>query len=496
MKRNSRLILYSLLFLPCVAISFILSSCSDEAPTTGPTPVITWKMPAGRFTTYTGETIMLVPDIENIDNTTTYLWSLDGKTVGTADSYTFVTDTAGEYFISLHVTNRFGSADDEIKVTVKERTTELWPEIPRNDSTFTWKFPFTSINIPIGRDIHLHPYMQTCADEAKYIWTMDGITLSNTQEVIFSGTSEGQYILNLTATRNDSVLESQDFTINVCPAAGTYRRNQSGASMVNKIYEYMPAPGHQVNGYIIIGESYPDGCTHEQACDTVLNHFRNRWMVSLGGQGGYVVAGFDHSVSCKGDAYDLCIKGNPYNYQSEPGIIWVSQDVNGDGLPNDLWYELAGSEYGTANERQEYAITYYRPQDAFSAVGWRDMDGMEDYIPYLSYWNPKPYYWQDWQQTEEMTFFGTRLASHHSYANGYSDIPPYDWGYADNLGSDFLEGSEGKMGYYHIRQARTWDGKEANLEYIDFVKVQTAQTGWTPNLGEISTEIYYIGEVK
>ena len=52
------------------------------------------------------------------------------------------------------------------------------------------------------------------------------------------------------------------------------------------------------------------------------------------------------------------------------------------------------------------------------------------------------------------------------------------------------------MGYYHIQQARTWDGKEANLEYIDFVKVQTAQTGWTPNLGDISTEIYYIGEVK
>ena len=95
-----------------------------------------------------------------------------------------------------------------------------------------------------------------------------------------------------------------------------------------------------------------------------------------------------------------------------------------------------------------------------------------------------------------MTFFGTRLLSHHTYANGYSDIPPYDWGYADNYGSDFIEGSEGKMGYYHIQQARTWDGKEANLQYIDFVKVQTAQTGWTPNLGDISTEIYYIGEVK
>ena len=493
MKRYHHILLSSLLIFQSI---LLLSSCSDKETITGPLPIITWRMSGGRFTAYTGETVMLVPDILNTDETTTYLWSIDGKNVGTSDSYTFITETAGEYFIKLYVTNRFGSADDEVKVTVKERTTELWPEIPRNDSTFTWKFPFTHINIPIGRDIHLRPYMQTCANGANYIWTMNGVTISNIQEVVFAGKSEGEYTLNLTATRKDSVLASQDIIINVCPAAGTYRRNQSGASMANRIFEYMPAPGHQVNGYTVIGESFPDGCTHEQACDTVLSHFRNKWMVSLGGQGGYLVAGFDHSVSNKGDKYDLCIKGNPYNYQSEPGIIWVSQDVNGDGLPNDLWYELAGSEYGTINEKQEYAITYYRPQNPFSAVGWRDLDGKEDYIPYLSYWNPKPFYWQDWQQTREMTFFSTRLASHHSYADGYSDIPPYDWGYADNLGSDFIEGSEGKMGYYHIQQARTWDGKEANLEYIDFVKVQTAQTGWTPNLGEISTEIYYIGEVK
>ena len=493
MRRHHYFILYYLPFLLCV---LSLSSCSDKDPITGPVPIITWKMSGGRFTTYTGETIMLVPDIENIDETTTYQWSIDGKTVGTADSYTFLSETTGEYYIAFHVTNKFGSADDEVKVTVKERTTELWPEIPRNDSTFTWKFPFTDINIPIGRDIHLRPYMQTCNNGVTYTWTMDGTTISNTQETVFTGTSEGQYLLNLTATRNDSILGTQDFTINVCPAAGVYRRNQSGASMVNKIFEYMPAPGHQVNGYIIVGESFPKGCTHEQACNIVLDHFRNRWMASLGGQGGYLIAGFDHSVPNKGNEYDLCIKGNPFNYQSEPGIIWVSQDVNGDGLPNDLWYELAGSEYGTTNERQEYAVTYYRPQDACSSVGWRDLDGTEDYIPYMSYWNPQPYYWQDWQESDEMTFFGTRLLSHHTYANGYSDIPPYDWGYADNYGSDFIEGPEGKMGYYHIQQARTWDGKEANLQYIDFVKVQTAQTGWTPNLGDISTEIYYIGEVK
>ena len=76
---------------------------------------------------------------------------------------------------------------------------------------------------------------------------------------------------------------------------------------------------------------------------------------------------------------------------------------------------------------------------------------------------------------------------------GISDIPPYDWGYADNLG-DFIDGPAGKMGYYKISNARTWDGKPADLQYIDFIRIQTAQTGSTPNLGEISTEVYYISD--
>ena len=115
------------------------------------------------------------------------------------------------------------------------------------------------------------------------------------------------------------------------------------------------------------------------------------------------------------------------------------------------------------------------------------------YIPYLSYWNPSDYYWQPWVAGTEHTYFGSRLRDRSTYENGISDIPPYDWGYVDNL-NDLIEGPAGKMGYYKISNARTWDGKPANLEYIDFVKIQTAQTGSTPNLGEISTEVYYISD--
>ena len=277
---------------------------------------------------------------------------------------------------------------------------------------------------------------------------------------------------------------------------------QDDHSLVNKVYEFMPAPGHQVNGYSVVGDFIHDGATMEEACEEALRHFQKQWMVSLGAQGGYIIAGFDHKVINSNGDYDLIIRGNPYSYQSEPGIIWVSMDENGDGLPNDTWYELAGSEYGTENETFNYAITYYKPESPMSATRWKDNMGGEGIVPYDKYWNSHDWYWQDWVPTEVTpegecrTYYGSRLKDTHTYINGVTTEPPFDWGYADNNGSDYFK-NENKsfptaMGYYRISNAMTHDGKPANLPYIHFVKVQTAQTGYSENLLEISTEVYGI----
>lgn len=278
-------------------------------------------------------------------------------------------------------------------------------------------------------------------------------------------------------------------------------------SLVTRVFEYMPAPGHQVNGYTVVGDFIHDGATMEEACEVVLEHWKNQYMVSLGGQGGYVVAGFDHNVLNSNGEYDIAIKGNPYSYQSEPGVIWVMKDENGDGLPNDTWYELKGSEYGTENETLDYAITYYKPTTAQSDIEWTDNQGGKGVIPYMSAWNKHDSYWQDWVPTEVdsegreyRTYYGSRLKDTHTYENGYTLEPPFAWGYADNDGSDyciygkFIPGKS--FGYYKISNAVTADGKPANLDYINFVKVQTGQTGCSPNLGEISTEVYGIWAVN
>ena len=277
--------------------------------------------------------------------------------------------------------------------------------------------------------------------------------------------------------------------------------------LVDKVFEYMPAPGHQVNGYTVVGDFIHDGASMQEACDSVMKHWRKTWMVSLGGQGGYCVAGFKDKVANTNGDYEIAIKGNPYSYQSEPGIIWVSMDKNGDGLPNDTWYELAGSEYGTENETLDYAITYYKPTTPKSDIRWTDNQGGEGIIPYMDAWNKHDSYFQDWIPTEKdsegreyHTYYGSRLKDTHTYENGMSMMYPFAWGYADNDGDDYRRNPEinfnGALGYFKISNAVTHDGKPANLPHINFIKIQTGQTGWTPNLGEISTEVYGIWSIK
>ena len=490
----------------CVMALLLLTACSDNdgGEEGGLAPTITFPVASARYRMELGSELEIVPRCEHVDGRTTYEWSMDGTVIGTEASYTFQAKELGEFFIKVKVTNSYGTTADELKITVikveqlseNESTDGLFTP---NDSVFAWKFPWTSMNIPQGRTVKVKAYMIENDLGGTYTWALDGQPLTDmglqTSDDVScvldaDGLSQGSHVLLLTM-RNDTCEVSQAFHVNVCPTEGTYRRavTAESRSLVNKVYEYMPAPGHQVNGYTIVGDFIHGGASMEEACDKVLEHWKKMWSVSMGAQGGYVIAGFDHSVENSG-GYDLVVKGNPFSYQSEPGIIWVSQDVNGDGLPNDLWYELAGSEYGTENSTMEYAITYYKPQHPQSHTAWKDCFGDTGIVPYMSLWNTHAYYWQDWVGGTEHTYFGTRLKDTHTYEGGYT------MGYADNQGSDYFKNMDfddiNAMGYYKISNAKTWDGKDAHLQYIDFVKVQTAQTGYSPNLGDISTEVYGI----
>ena len=250
-----------------------------------------------------------------------------------------------------------------------------------------------------------------------------------------------------------------------------------------RVYEYMPAPGQFVNA-LPVATAGDTPQTMAAKAEAAIAYSAGK-TVCLGAWGGYIVFGFDHPVVNSGDEYDFRIKGNATyaSYAqdatrkggaSEPGIVLVSYDANGNGLPEDAWYELAGSEYNSPQTIRHYAVTYTRP-NGLQDVPWTDNRGGNGVVPrnefhqqdYFPLWAP-----------DELTFTGSRLAP-----NAVFILYCYDYGYADNHPNK-TDGCK-----FCIRWAVDQNGLPKDLPAIHFVKVYTAVQqvcGW---IGETSTEI-------
>ncbi len=417
---------------------------------------------------------------------TSYAWSVDGSEVSTEPVYTFVGDETGDYVLRLETVNEDGS--DAVQFTVSVKSPE--------EVDFFWSFSQTEYNMSLGRRIQLRIQDVRNAFDAVYTWYVDGsqVQTGERTDYVFTGSEEGQYEVRV-MMENAYLTASQTLVVNVCPPEGTYRRPGSSASgaSVNKVHEFLPAPGQFVNEYYT-------AVTMEEACRYAEGRMAQTQYVSLGGFGGYIVAGFDHSVENDGD-YNIAITGNAFDGSSEPGIVWVMQDENGDGLPNDTWYELKGSEYGKAETDRDYAVTYYRPEAPSMSVTWTDNRGNTGTVEYLGAFHRQEYYYPAWVEEDSYTLRGTCLKARNYDASGngtYWVNPAYDWGYADNFSSidrltdDDNYNASPADNHFRISDAVTFDGRPAGLSYIDFVKVQVgvnASSGW---LGEISTEIFDI----
>lgn len=263
------------------------------------------------------------------------------------------------------------------------------------------------------------------------------------------------------------------------------------------VFEYTPAPGQFINETKTGGF---DGTqtTPEAAAAYATQRMKDGIWVSLGGFGGYIVVGFDHSIDNTG-GYDFGIMGNSFKGSSEPGIVWVMQDQNGNGLPDETWYELAGSETGKPETIQNYSVTYYRPSEPQKPVQWTDCEGNSGQIDYWKQYHRQDYYYPLWIEEDSYTLTGTCLKARNYDTSGkgtYWVNEEYDWGYVDNFSPiDRLTNSDNanadaNANYFKISNAIDKDGNPVNLKYIDFVKVQVAvnaKSGW---LGEVSTEVF------
>lgn len=327
-----------------------------------------------------------------------------------------------------------------------------------------------------------------------YRWTVDGVEVSSGRELLFLSADEGIHEIVLEIIDPDNPMR-HEITVEVVHEDVEY------SPYISRVLEYRPAPGQFVNEMPLYeeGDTEADmiGKVEECICGTANS------LITLGAWGGYVTFAFDHTVMNVPGENDLYIKGNAF-YQvrgdrpggnAEPGIIMVSLDVNGNGLPDDEWYELRGSAHSDPATRHDYSVTYYPPQPGHEIITsaiftdehyirWEDSLKEEGWISANTF-HSQPYFPQ-WLPQEPMTFSGTRLPDNGVDEGGLTGyvLYTYSWGYADNHPN-----TEETLCSVDISNAINSAGEAVSLPGVDFVRVYTGVNQYCGRIGEISTEI-------
>ena len=351
------------------------------------------------------------------------------------------------------------------------------------------------------RPLILHP--EFTGDS--YQWTMPAVdgtdsVVGTERDFIFCQADTGDYSLRLNIIDKQNPVE-QKIRIVVWEEQVAYSR------YISTVYEYRPAPGQFVNEMPKYEEGNTAADMAKKAQECISG--KNDVMISLGGYGGYVTFGFDHSVVNKHGEYDFKILGNAFYADSnpnpekgvggscEPGIVMVSFDRNQNGIPDDEWYELAGSAYHHPDTKHHYQITYYRPDSDHVAtpqkkspiidttyILWRDNYDNTGYVMKNIY--HKQDYFPRWLE-DSISFSGTCLpknAVDESGKGSYYVLYAFDWGYVDNHPNDSIN----KISF-DIDWAVDSNGTPVHLPCIDFVRVYTAENQYCGWIGETSTEL-------
>ena len=349
-------------------------------------------------------------------------------------------------------------------------------------------------------DVYFIPRMQKLPLRSEltgnsYLWTVtapsgETVRTATSRSLIFLEAEEGAYEVTLTISGDDGTLTSTA-TVNV------YHEEVEYSPYISRVYEYCPAPGQFINTMPEFEEGDTYGSMLEKATRCISGTADE--LISLGGWGGYVTFGFDHTLVSDPDAPELRLWGNAFYNETtdgtrggsaEAGIIWVSFDENCNGVPDDTWYELAGSEFD--HTVRNYAVTYTRPTADNGPIGWADCNGNSDTQPHLSF-HSNPYFPQ-WLDDTELTFTGSLLPANASLTAGSSSdyfLTSFPWGYADNHPN-----SESALNSFDFANARDAAGMPVSLPGVDFVRVVTGIRQICGPIGETSTELSRAADLR
>lgn len=345
-----------------------------------------------------------------------------------------------------------------------------------------------------------------------YLWLLDGSEIARTKDLEYMFEEVGEYELILRASQGEN---HYDYLFAVTVTFDNIEPAPEGATAyITKVLDFVPAVGQFTNAL----PTYDEGDTQEVMNEKVLAAIGNnkKKMISLGGFGGYVVVGFDHTITNVTGKRDFRVLGNafysaanpdsdaPEGGSCEPGVIMVAYDKNQNGMPDeDEWYEIAGSAHEDAalelwydkavaagndvETYRNYEITYYRPETSEERekyIRWEDNRGNSGYKVKNTFHNQC--YFPEWIKEDKITFKGTCLpqnAVDESGQGNYFVLYKFRYGYADNEVNTKDESA------IDIDWAVNSKGQKVHLPGIDFIKIYTGvnqENGW---LGECSTEI-------
>lgn len=354
----------------------------------------------------------------------------------------------------------------------------------------------SNYSIPRFKILNITPNLKDYPN-AKLTWSVKDSLISDTSQLDFLSPYAKIYPLSLKIESNGKI-HSFSTSINVNKETSPYSK------YISKIFDFLPAVGQFTNEI----PEYISGNTLEMMIQKASKELvgSNPNMISLGGFGGYVVFGFDHSIPNL-PGRDFKVLGNAFwanasteerTGNCEPGIIMVAYDKNKNGKPDDdEWYEIAGSEYFKNSTIKNYSLTYYKPdenkpsvpgdnfwQTDIQYIKWQDNQGKTGYKTKNTFHNQS--YYPLWISGISYTLTGTKIADNFYDQSGEGNYwvgKSLPFGYADNAPNN------DEASNIDIAWAVDKNGNYVKLPGIDFVKIYTATTqeaGW---LGEVSTEV-------
>lgn len=355
-------------------------------------------------------------------------------------------------FTSCSSNNDDDKAAEKIAVTLQEKY---------ETSTFS------VLNIPASAEV-ASPVYEWILTKNPVNQTTDSI-VGNTKDLRFVPIYAGAYELTLNVTSGDKK-GSKKTIVNVTNETKNYN------PYITSIFDFDPAPGMFAN------DVYKDGFKKEDVVRTALGRINETnvgYQLDLGGFGGSIIVGFDHTVVNVSGQNDFKIYGGDLTDKANPpapGIIYVAYDKNGNGKPDeDEWYEIIGSQHTKANTIKNFKITYHKkavgvpvvvsgPNDMFSDREHIFCENNSPETYYMPKSKSKKEYYPLWATQTSVTYEGTRLnvdfvTARPGQTTLWNFTPP-EWGYANAVNPDI-----------DIDWAVDKNGNKANLPGINFIKV-------------------------